>query len=501
MASDLFASLTTPNGVRYSQPLGLFINNEWVTSKQNDRIASISPIDESEICTVHGAGKSDIDDAVKAARKAFEQSWRDTDASVRGDLINKLAQLIEEHADTLAAIETWDNGKAIQAARYDDIPESVNVLKYYAGWADKLTGQLISNNPNKLAYTTREPLGVCGAIIPWNFPLSMVAYKVGPALAAGNTVVLKPAEQTPLSALYFAQLVKEAGLPPGVVNIVNGYGRKAGVAIAEHPDINKISFTGSTPTGREIMKLASTTMKRVTLETGGKSPMIILKDADIEQAVQWAHVGIMSNQGQVCSATSRIFVHDDIYDDFIKQYIKKVESAKIGDPFESDTFQGPQVTRSQFERILTYIECGKQEGATLATGGSAYKNVNGKQGLWISPTVFTNVTENMKIFHEEVFGPFVVISKFSTEEEAIQKANNSSFGLGGAVFTRDITKAHVIARRLETGTVWINSSNDADVRVPFGGHKQSGIGHELGELGIIAYTTSKSVHVNLGSKL
>ncbi|CAH0047658.1 unnamed protein product [Clonostachys solani] len=517
MTTDLFATLTTPNGVRYSQPLGLFINNEWVESRENDRIVSVSPIDESEICTVHGAGALDIDDAVKAARQAFEQSWRDTDASIRGDLINKLAQLIEKHADTLAAIETWDNGtayfslrispltcipgKTIQAARYEDIPESINVLKYYAGWADKLTGQLISNNPHKLAYTTREPLGVCGAIIPWNFPLSMVAYKVGPALAAGNTMVLKPAEQTPLSALYFAQLVKEAGLPPGVLNIVNGYGRKAGVAIAEHPDINKISFTGSTPTGREIMKLASTTMKRVTLETGGKSPMIILKDADIEQAVQWAHVGIMSNQGQVCSATSRIFVHKDIYDDFIKRYIEKVESAKVGDPFESDTFQGPQVTRSQFERVLSYIECGKQEGATLATGGSAYKNVNGKQGLWISPTVFTNVEENMKISQEEVFGPFVVISKFSTEEEAIQRANNSSFGLGGAVFTQDITKAHVIARRLETGTVWINSSNDADVRVPFGGHKQSGIGHELGELGILAYTTSKSVHVNLASKL
>ncbi|CAG9954650.1 unnamed protein product [Clonostachys rosea f. rosea IK726] len=501
MTSELFATLTTPNGVRYSQPLGLFINNEWVASRENDRIVSISPIDETEICAVHGAGALDVDDAVKAARQAFETSWRDTDASIRGDLINKLAQLIEEHAETLAAIETWDNGKTIQAARYDDIPESVNVLKYYAGWADKLTGQLISNNPHKLAYTTREPLGVCGAIIPWNFPLSMVAYKVGPALAAGNTVVLKPAEQTPLSALYFAQLVKEAGLPPGVVNIVNGYGRKAGVAIAEHPDINKISFTGSTPTGREIMKLASTTMKRVTLETGGKSPMIILKDADVGEAVKWAHVGIMSNQGQVCSATSRIFVHEDIYDDFIKRYIDKVESAKIGDPFESDIFQGPQVTRSQFERVLSYIECGKREGATLATGGSAYKNVNGKQGLWISPTVFTDVEESMKIFQEEVFGPFVVICKFSTEEEAIQKANNSSFGLGGAVFTQDITKAHVIARRLETGTVWINSSNDADVRVPFGGHKQSGIGHELGELGIIAYTTSKSVHVNLAPKL
>ncbi|TVY70437.1 Aldehyde dehydrogenase [Fusarium oxysporum f. sp. cubense] len=501
MASQLFKELTTPNGIKYQQPLGLFIDNKWVASKENDDIITINPTDESEICKVQGAGAEDIDDAVKAARNAFENGWRDTDATVRGDLLHKLARLTEEHADILASIETWDNGKTYNAARNDDLPEAIGVLKYYAGWADKLTGQLFSNNPEKLAYTVREPLGVCAGIIPWNFPLSMATYKLAPALAAGNTIILKIAEQTPLSALYFANLVKEAGFPPGVVSIVNGFGRKAGVALAEHPDINKISFTGSTPTGKEIMKTASNTMKRVTLETGGKSPMIILDDADLEQAIEWAHSGIMYNQGQVCSATSRLFVQEGIYDDFIAKYKQKVEGVKVGNPFEDDTFQGPQVTRVQFEKILGYIETGKKEGATLATGGIVNKNVNGSQGLFISPTIFTDVEENMQIFQEEVFGPFVVVCKFKNITEAIRKANNSVFGLGSAVFTKDITKAHTIARRLDAGTVWINSSNDADIRVPFGGYKQSGIGIELGEMGLLAYTTCKAVHINVSSKL
>ncbi|KAH6873424.1 aldehyde dehydrogenase-like protein [Thelonectria olida] len=501
MNSQLFKELTTPNGISYQQPLGLFINNEWVQSKGNDKITTINPTDESEICTVQGAGAEDIDDAVKAARNAFENTWRDTDATVRGDLLTNLVRLTEKHADILASIETWDNGKTYNAARNEDLPDTIGVLKYYAGWADKLTGQLFSNNPQKLAYTIREPLGVCAAIIPWNFPLSMAATKIGPALAAGNTIVLKVAEQTPLSALYLANLIKEAGFPAGVVNIVNGFGRKAGVALAEHPDVNKISFTGSTPTGKEIMKTASRTMKRVTLETGGKSPMIILDDADLEKAVEWAHIGIMSNQGQVCSATSRLFVQEGIYDEFIEKYRQKVQGGKVGNPFDDDTFQGPQVTRAQFEKVLAYVESGKQEGATLLLGGSAHKNVNGSQGLFISPTIFTEVKENMKIFQEEVFGPFVVVCKFKTVDEAIRKANNSVFGLGSAVFTRDVTKAHIIARRIEAGTVWINSSNDADVRVPFGGYKQSGIGHELGEMGLLSYTTCKAVHVNLASKL
>ncbi|KAF9888894.1 hypothetical protein FE257_008264 [Aspergillus nanangensis] len=501
MTPQMFANLTTPNGVCYSQPLGLFINNEWVQSKEGDKITSINPTDESEICTVQGAGAEDIDDAVKAARNAFESTWRDTDATVRVDLLMNLVRLTEQHADTLASIETWDNGKTYDAARNDDLPESIGVLKYYAGWADKITGQLFSNNTQKLAYTIREPLGVCGAIIPWNYPLSMVSYKMGPAVVAGNTIVLKIAEQTPLSALYFATLIKEAGFPPGVINIVNGFGRKAGVALVEHPDVNKISFTGSTPTGREIMKLASKTMKRITLETGGKSPMIILDDADLQQAVQWAHSGIMSNQGQVCSATSRVFVQAGIYDAFTKAYKEKVESVKVGNPFEDDTFQGPQVTRAQFERVLSYIESGKQEGATLAVGGTAHKNVDGSKGLFIAPTIFTDVEETMKIFQEEVFGPFVVVCKFETVDEAIRKANNSIFGLGGAIFTTDVTKAHSIARRMEAGTIWINSSNDADLRVPFGGYKQSGLGHELGELGLLSYTTCKAVHINLTSKL
>lgn len=329
----------------------------------------------------------------------------------------------------------------------------------------------------------------------------MAAWKLGPALATGNTVVLKAAEQTPLSILYFATLVKEAGFPPGVLNILNGHGRVAGAAIASHLDVDKIAFTGSTATGREIMKMASVNMKNITLETGGKSPLLVFNDADLDQAVKWAHVGIMHNQGQVCTATSRVLVQEDIYDTFVtsfKDYLKK--TSIVGDPFQEATFQGPQVTKSQYERVLAYIESGVSEGATLAAGGEPFKNVNGK-GFFIAPTVFTGVKDTMKIYREEVFGPFVVIGSFKTEQEAIEMANDSTYGLGSAIFTQDITRAHRVARRIEAGMVWINSSNDSHYAVPFGGVKQSGIGRELGEAGLEAYTNKKAVHVNLGMRL
>jgi aldehyde dehydrogenase (NAD+) len=329
----------------------------------------------------------------------------------------------------------------------------------------------------------------------------MAAWKLGPALACGNTVVLKAAEQTPLSILYLATLIKEAGFPPGVVNILNGYGRDAGAAIASHLDIDKIAFTGSTATGREIMKMAAVNMKNITLETGGKSPLIVFEDADLEQAVKWAHSGVMSNMGQICTATSRILVHEAVYDKFVELYLKEIESvSKIGDPFQSDTYQGPQVTKAQYERVLGYIEAGKREGATLTAGGVPYKGVNGK-GFFIEPTVFTNVKDDMTIYREEVFGPFVAVSSFKTEEEAVERANDTTYGLGSAVFTENISRAHRVARRIESGTVWINSSNDSDFRIPFGGVKQSGIGRELGEAGLEAYTTAKAIHVNLGNRL
>lgn len=328
----------------------------------------------------------------------------------------------------------------------------------------------------------------------------MAAWKLGPALACGNTIVLKPAEQTPLSILYFANLIPKVGFPPGVVNITNGYGRDAGHALASHLGIDKIAFTGSTNTGKQIMKTASINMKNITLETGGKSPLIVFEDADIEQAAKWAHVGIMSNMGQICTATSRILVQEAVYEKFVNEFRETVKkTSKVGDPFAEDTFQGPQVTKDQYERILGFVESGKSEGATLASGGVPLP-INGK-GFFIEPTIFIDVKESMKIYREEVFGPFVVIVPFKTEADAITMANDTTYGLGAAVFTQNLQLSHRVAARIESGMVWINSSNDSDFRVPFGGVKQSGIGRELGEAGLAAYSQTKSIHVNIGQKL
>jgi len=501
--SDLTVELTAPNGRKYTQPLGLFINNEFVKSKSGDKITTINPTDETEIASVYAAGAEDVKIAVKAARSALKHSsWKNLPGTERGRLINKLADLIEQHREVLATIETWDNGKPYSVSLSDDIGDILSTLRYYAGWADKIFGQTISTTPTKFAYTLRQPIGVVGQIIPWNYPLSMAGWKLGPALACGNTVVMKAAEQTPLSILYLALLIKEAGFPPGVVNILNGVGREAGAAIVRHPDIDKIAFTGSTATAREIMKMAAGTLKNITLETGGKSPLLVFEDADLEQAAKWAHIGIMSNQGQICTATSRILVHESIYDNFVARFKEIVAATSIvGDPFAEDTFQGPQVTKSQYERVLSYIESGKSEGATLTVGGEPYKNVGNGKGFFIAPTIFTNVKSDMRIYREEVFGPFVVIVSFQTEEEAIIRANETTYGLGAAVFTKDIERGHRVASEIESGVVWINSSNDSDFRIPFGGVKQSGIGRELGEAGLEAYTQIKAVHVNMGSKL
>ncbi|KAF2814899.1 aldehyde dehydrogenase-like protein [Mytilinidion resinicola] len=500
--SDLSVELTAPNGVKYTQPTGLWINNEWVKSKSGEKITSINPTDEKEIVSVYAAGPEDVDLAVAAARKAFKDpAWRDMATTGRGELMYRFATLIEQHKETLATIETWDNGKPYSVALNEDLAEVVSTLKYYAGFADKVHGQVIDTTPAKLAYTIREPLGVCGQIIPWNYPLLMAAWKLGPALCTGNTIVLKAAEQTPLSILYLANLIKEVGFPPGVINILNGEGRKAGAALASHLGVDKIAFTGSTTTGREIMKMAAINLKNITLETGGKSPLLIFDDCDLDQAVKWAHIGIMYNQGQVCSATSRILVQEGVYEKFVSAFKEYVSTtSKVGDPFADDTFQGPQVTKAQYERVLSYIESGKHEGATLVSGGEAHKDVGGK-GFFIAPTIFSDVKDTMKIFREEVFGPFVVVSSFKTEEEAISRANDTTYGLGSAVFTQNITKAHRVARNIEAGMVWINSSNDSDMRIPFGGVKMSGIGRELGEAGLEAYTNKKAVHVNLGTVL
>ncbi|KAJ4414198.1 mitochondrial aldehyde dehydrogenase [Neurospora sp. IMI 360204] len=489
--------LTAPNGKKWTQPLGLFINNEFVKSTNEQRLASINPTTEEEICSVYAATAEDVDAAVSAARKAFKhESWKSLSGTERGDLMRKLADLVAQNAETLATIECLDNGKPYQTALTENVPEVVNVLRYYAGYADKNFGQVIDVGPAKFAYTVKEPLGVCGQIIPWNYPLDMAAWKLGPALCCGNTVVLKLAEQTPLSVLYVAKLIKEAGFPPGVINVINGHGREAGSALVQHPQVDKIAFTGSTATGKEIMKMASLTMKNITLETGGKSPLIVFEDADLELAATWSHIGIMSNQGQICTATSRLLVHEKIFDEFVEKFKAKIQEVSVlGDPFEESTFHGPQVTKAQYERVLGYIKAGKEEGATVMLGGEPAPQ-NGK-GFFVAPTVFTNVKPTMKIFKEEIFGPCVTITSFKSEEEALTLANDSMYGLGAALFTKDLTRAHRVAREIEAGMVWVNSSNDSDFRIPFGGVKQSGIGRELGEAGLAPYCNVKSIHVNM----
>jgi aldehyde dehydrogenase (NAD+) len=458
---------------------------------------------EEVICTVEAASADDVDKAVKAARAALNaESWSELPGTDRGIMMNKLADLIEADKEVLATLETWDGGKPYNVALEGDLGEVISTLRYYAGWADKIFGQTIPTTPKKLAYTLKQPIGVCGQIIPWNYPLAMAAWKLGPALAAGNTIVLKPAEQTPLSILYLATLIPKAGFPPGVVNILNGYGKDAGHALASHLDVDKVAFTGSTATGKLLMKTASINMKNITLETGGKSPLLVFKDADLEQAAKWAQVGIMGNSGQICTANSRLLVQEDVHDQFVEVFKNVIKTAnKVGDPFEETTFQGPQITKGQYDKILGYVESAKSEGATLTAGGVPYKGVGEGKGYFIEPTIFTNVKSSMKIYREEIFGPFVSIASFKTETEAIAMANDTTYGLGASVFTKDMETGHRVAAKIQSGMVWINSSNDSDFRIPFGGVKQSGIGRELGEAGLAAYTQEKAVHVNLGELL
>ncbi|KOS22506.1 Aldehyde dehydrogenase [Escovopsis weberi] len=499
--SKLVAQLEAPNGLKFSLPTGLFINNEFVASSSGSKIVSISPINGEEIVSVEAASEADVDAAVQAANAAFddESAWRQVSGAARSALLHRLADLIEEHRHTLATIETWDNGKAYTAAYGFDVGLVIKTFRYYAGYADKIHGQTIPTNSGKLVYTLRQPVGVCASVIPWNFPLCMAGFKLGPALATGNVVVMKPAEQTPLSILYVADLIRQAGFPPGVVNIINGYGSVAGRSLAEHPGVRKIGFTGSTLIGREIMKAGSLNLKNLTLETGGKSALIVFPDADMTLAAQRAFFGSFTNQGQVCAATSRILVHESIKDQFLDAFIAFINATSVvGDPFEQTTTQGPQVSDVQYDKILKYIEGAQQQGAKLKLGGtSAQAGLTNGKGFFIHPTVLTDVTKDMTIFQEEVFGPVVTITTFSTDKEAVALANSSEYGLSAAVFTRDIGRAHRAASSLHAGTVWINSVLELEVEVPFGGMKQSGIGRELGEAGLHDYLETKSIHVNI----
>jgi len=473
----------------------LLIDNEWIRSASGKTFSTINPATGDVIAEISEADSADVDKAVRAARRAFDRgSWRKTAAAERGRLLNRLADLIEQHADELAHLETLDNGKPVAVARAADVPLTIACYRYYAGWADKIQGKTIPIAGDYFCYTKLEPVGVVGQIIPWNFPLLMQAWKLAPALAAGNTVVLKPAEQTPLTALRVGELIVEAGFPPGVVNILPGYGPTAGAAIANHMDVDKVAFTGSTEVGHLIMEAAGrSNLKRVTLELGGKSPNIIFADANMDEAIEGSHFALFFNQGQCCCAGSRAFVEEKAYDEFVERSVARAKKRTVGNPFDPTTEQGPQVDDVQFDKVMSYIEAGKKDGASLMCGGARA----GDRGYFIEPTVFANVKDDMKIAKEEIFGPVMSIIKFKDMDEVIERANTTMYGLAAAVWTKDITKAHAIANNVRAGTVWVNCYDVFDAAAPFGGFKQSGIGRELGEYGLQQYTEVKTVTVKL----
>ena len=489
-------TLTKPESKVAIRQTNLLINNRWVDSVSGKKFDTVNPATGDVLAQVSEADAPDVDLAVKAARNAFHSKspWRQMSASERGKLMNRLADLIEKHADELATLESLDNGKPQHVARTADLPLTIACYRYYAGWADKIQGKTIPISGDYFCYTRLEPVGVVGQIIPWNFPLLMQAWKLAPALACGNTVVLKVAEQTPLSALRVGELILEAGFPAGVVNILAGYGPTAGQAIARHMDVDKVAFTGSTEVGHLIMQAAAeTNLKRVTLELGGKSPNIVFADADMEQAVEGSHFALFFNQGQCCCAGSRVFVEDKIYDEFVERSTQRAKKRKVGNPLDASTEQGPQVDDAQFEKVLSYVEAGKREGAKLMCGGDRV----GNKGYFVAPTVFAEVKDDMKIAQEEIFGPVMSILKFKDMDELVERANKTMYGLAAAVWTRDIGKAHYIANNVRAGTVWVNCFDVFDAAAPFGGFKQSGMGRELGEYGLQQYSEVKTVTVKL----
>jgi aldehyde dehydrogenase (NAD+) len=471
----------------------LFIDGRFVESKSGKTFPTFNPATGDELIQVSEADKADVDIAVRAARHAFENNWKYVNGSTRRDLLYKLAELVEANKEELATLESLDNGKPFSESLNVDLHLLVKCLKYYAGWADKIQGKTCPVDGNFISLTKHEPVGVIGQIIPWNFPLLMAGWKLGPALAMGCCVVLKPAEQTPLTALRLAELIQQAGFPPGVVNVLPGYGPTAGAALAAHPDVDKVAFTGSTEVGKIVMAECAKTMKRVSMELGGKSPLIVCEDADIDAAVAAAQVGVFFNQGQVCTASSRIFVHERVYDTFVEKLVAATRTRTQGNPFK-DVTMGPQVSVEQRDTVWNYIKVGKKEGAQCVIGGKLNDN---ERGYFVPPTIFTNVTDEMTIAKEEIFGPVMSILKFRSLEDAIKRGNKSLYGLAAGVFTRDISTAFKFASEIKAGTVWINTYNSFDVAQPFGGFKHSGIGRELGEYALEMYTEVKTIMIKL----
>ena len=472
----------------------LLIDGRRVAALSGRWFETLNPATGEVLAKVAEAGVEDVDAAVRSSRAAFDGAWSHMKASERGALLLKLADLIRRDEDELVRLESLDSGKPVSAIRRQDLPAVIDTLTYYAGMADKINGQVIPTRPDALTYTVREPLGVVGAIIPWNFPLMIGMWKIAPALACGCTVVLKPAEVTPLTALKIGELALEAGFPAGVLNVVPGFGKVAGQALVDHPDVDKVTFTGSPVVGRQILQGAAGNLKRVTLELGGKSANIVFPDADIDAAVKAAASGIFFNTGQVCSAGSRILAHESIYDEVVERLAARARSIRIGDPLEASTAMGPVVSEVQMKRVLGYIDVGRDEGASIVAGGARH----GDTGYFIEPTVFAGVRHEMRISQEEIFGPVAAVIPFKDDEDAIRAANGTVYSLAAGVWTGDIGRAHRFTRRLKAGTVWVNTYGPTDIRLPWGGSRDSGFGREHGEAAIDNFTEPKAVWINTG---